>query len=443
MSLSMNDDFSSGEEPSLHTAETALSDMRKLRKVIRSCYPKALPALEAALAVIATGFLEGIDRCVALILVGVSGVGKTLPLNLILPQNSDAQLSGRFYRSDGFTARSFVSHKADEKPENLAKIDLLPRIKDKNLVTLELAPLFRGKRDDLIATFAVLTRVLDGDGYQTDSGAQGRRGYEGKHVFRWLGATTPLDAAAVEVMGHLGPRLLFFETIRAESGDEEFAKAVFGTSPEGAFATAKEAAQCFLHKCFERCSTPIDIGQIEFPSDLQKPLLDSARMLVRLRAPIRREEGIEKGVYIEEVQTELPDRAAQALRYLAEGRAVLWGRSRVNANDLRFVRHVALSSGVPGRQRIMKALIKVGGETSLDRLEHATDRTRPYVDKYVGQLQSVGLTKVREGGGRGNPTVVSIDDGFKSVLLNRRQPRERLNLINLKRDRSEREREAA
>src|SRR5208283_5375227 len=112
------------------------------------------------------------------------------------------------------------------------------------LVTPELAPLFRGKRDDLTERFAVLTRVLYGDGYQTDSGAQGRRGYaDGKYVFRWLGAPTPLDSAAVEVMGQLGPRLLFYEVTRSESDDEQFTEVIFGARREQADQRAKAATQ--------------------------------------------------------------------------------------------------------------------------------------------------------------------------------------------------------
>jgi len=87
------------------------------------------------------------------------------------------------YRSDKFTPASFVSQAANQPTKALAKVDLLPRIKDKILLTPELATIFRGKPDELTQTFSTITRVLDGQGLQTDSGTHGRQGYTGQHGF--------------------------------------------------------------------------------------------------------------------------------------------------------------------------------------------------------------------------------------------------------------------
>lgn len=399
-----------------------VGQIRRLKRQVERCYPGAWEPLQAALAVVAAGSLADNDKCIALILMGLSGVGKTLPLSCIMPdETDDKETYEQFYRSDKFTAASFVSHRADRSKKQLGEIDLLPRIKDKTLVTPELAPLFRGKRDELTERFAVLTRVLDGDGYQTDSGAQGRRGYaDGKYVFRWLGATTPLENAAVEVMGHLGPRLLFYEVTRDESDDKKFAEAIFGVGGEQASRTTKAATRAYALAFRRRFEKRVQSREIEFPQDLQKPLLDCARLLVRLRAPIMMEEGEKKP------QTELPERAAHALRCLAIGRALTWDRKRVSGNDIRFVRHIALSSGVPGRQQVMRALIGAGGNVTVEDLIIATRRSRPFVEKYAKELVTVGLVRIHKGGGRGNETLVCIEDRYRSLLLHRRQPREKL-----------------
>jgi hypothetical protein len=108
------------------------------------------------------------------------------------------------YVTDNFTPASFVSQAANVKTEKLPKVDLLPRIRHKLLVTPELAPIFHGKEADLTRTFAILTRVLDGDGLRTDSGTYGSRGYRGDYLFAWLGCTTPFDAIVWRVMAHCG-----------------------------------------------------------------------------------------------------------------------------------------------------------------------------------------------------------------------------------------------
>src|SRR5208283_2313397 len=128
-------------------SDQLVSQTRKLKHAVQRFYPDAWKVVEAALAVVATGLLADNDKCIALILVGLSGVGKTLPLSCIMPGKTD-KLYERFYRSDKFTAASFVSHRADQNKEQLGEIDLLPRIKDKTLVTPELTPLFRGKLDE-------------------------------------------------------------------------------------------------------------------------------------------------------------------------------------------------------------------------------------------------------------------------------------------------------
>ena len=51
-------------------------------------------------------------------------------------------------------------------------MDLLPKIKDKTLITKELGPVFQGKVQDVQERFAVLTSVLDGQGFVSNSGAR-------------------------------------------------------------------------------------------------------------------------------------------------------------------------------------------------------------------------------------------------------------------------------
>jgi hypothetical protein len=127
--------------------------MANVEGVVGSHFPEALDPLKACLAVAAVGCLADNGQPTTLILVGRSGAGKTLALSLVLPESSGAAHAQHFYRSDKFTPASFVSHRADRDEKKLKQIDLLPRIKNKTLVTKELAPLFGGKREELMERF--------------------------------------------------------------------------------------------------------------------------------------------------------------------------------------------------------------------------------------------------------------------------------------------------
>lgn len=72
------------------------------------------------------------------------------------------------------------------------EVDLLPRIRHKVFLFPELAPLFGLRNEDLLGSFSILTRVLDGQGLSTDSGVHGRRGHTGDYIFAWIGCTTPI-----------------------------------------------------------------------------------------------------------------------------------------------------------------------------------------------------------------------------------------------------------
>jgi hypothetical protein len=195
-----------------------MDDLQALRlefeQKVREHFPECLLPLKAALAVVAINSFQHNQQPVTLIFSGPSSSGKTLVLSLINPSCSDEELSKCLYRCDSFTAKSFVSHCANKTKAELDEMDLLPRIENKTLITKELAPIFGQKEDELRQTFSMLTSILDGRGYISNSGSQGQRGYNRPINFTWLGATTPPTNRAFRVMAQLGTRLMFFDTFR-------------------------------------------------------------------------------------------------------------------------------------------------------------------------------------------------------------------------------------
>ena len=79
-----------------------------------------------------------IDKCTlpfAGIVLGNPSSSKTLGMEMLRSRPN-------MLYSDNFTPKSFVSHSANIKKVELSKIDLLPKIKNKAILTPELSPTF-------------------------------------------------------------------------------------------------------------------------------------------------------------------------------------------------------------------------------------------------------------------------------------------------------------
>ena len=113
-----------------------------------------------------------------------------------------------FY-TDNFSAKAFVSHSTAVKKEALQDIDLLPKIKNRLFLTPELSPTFSKNDDDLVEVLGIMTRILDGHGYESDTGAHGHRGYNEPMMFVWIGAAVDIPFKVHKLLGTLGPKLYF------------------------------------------------------------------------------------------------------------------------------------------------------------------------------------------------------------------------------------------
>lgn len=106
--------------------------------------------------------------------------------------------------------------------EKLREIDLLPRLKNKLFLVSELAPIFSARDDELLQVMGILTRVVDGQGYQNHTGAQGHRGYDENIMFSWIGASVDIPPKVHRILGTLGPKLYFFRLPREEENEDYY-----------------------------------------------------------------------------------------------------------------------------------------------------------------------------------------------------------------------------
>jgi hypothetical protein len=378
------------------TAAAVARAMVRVQAVVGRHFPEALDAVRAALAVVAVGCLRGNTYPTTLIFVGKSGAGKTLALGFLLPTPGDTALESLIERSDEFTPAAFVSHASDRTKKELSKIDLLPRIRNKTLVTKELAPMFRGKQDDLVPRFNKLTGILDGMGYVSDSGTQGRRGTAEPINFQWLGATTPLSSAVLAVMETLGPRIVFYGTERAEKDEDELVQLVM--MDDDTHAAALEECRVVvrnlvvtLHHAHPRATVPGDA--ITLGPDEARTLARWAKALVALRSTIANITNPEDVAPAAEA-SEHPERLLRLLRRIAVGHALINGRTAVNADDLAQIAHIALSSGDAARGNTLRVLLRLGGSATTPQIQRALGVSAPTAREYMGKLDRCGIAKV-------------------------------------------------
>jgi hypothetical protein len=383
--------------------------MARVETLVAQHFPEVLDPLKGALAVVAVGSLGDNTQPTSLIFVGRSGAGKTMVLDFLMPQGAKDPLNDQLYRSDNFTAASFVSHRADLRDKRLQEIDLLPRIREKTMLTKELAPLFAGKEHELTERFARLTSVLDGDGYIADSGAQGRRGYDEKHNFQWLGATTPLSPEAIEVMARLGPRLLFYDADRPRKCIDALIALARGGSDGPHKKVCRDVVRALL-VVFLGAYPAGSVGRdmVTFDGDRPRWLALWADVLVRLRVPMPPAD-----VNVDRL-IEHPERVLGMLRNIAIGSALVHGRDAVEDYDLAQIAHVALSSGVATRGLVFRAVLGAGGVATTPEVEALADISAPTARHHMSALEKVGLADFTDGRGS-TPGRVTLRDPYKEL----------------------------
>ena len=381
------------------------------REIIQGGFPHLWPAVEAGLATCATLLLKDNANPVALIYVGPASAGKTTIANMF----EGATVKGEVlcYRSDNFTAASFVSHSAKATKKDLKDIDLLPRIKHKVLLTPELATIFRGKQDDLAVRFSLITRVLDGQGLTTDSGTHGKRGYTGDFLFAWIGCTTPFGSSVWKAMAQLGSRLFFLVMDAvAEPTVDDLVQSINQSVPYQENVKACGAAvRSFLDSLFTRRG---GVRGVEWKGENNTPeviegIARCASLLAVMRTPDDSGEG-------KPPQHESSHRANSVLYNLARGRALVHGRTDLSTDDLPSIAQVTLSSIPAERRAVLVGMAgNEGNPLSVRQVEEATGRSRHTCETIMAELDWLGIMK-SEREGKGRPSLLTIRPDWNWVV---------------------------
>lgn len=379
-----------------------------MRSVVARHYPALADSVDACLSVFGAMALKGRTKPLSLIFEATSGYGKTAVLQMVFPAKGTA-LERYVYRSDKFTPKAFVTHAANVKTEDLAAMDLLPKLEDKVLVTKELAPIFRGREQEMQDNFSILISVLDGKGFTSDTGMRGRRGYERPILFNWLGATTPLPPSTHRLMSQLGTRLLFYEVPAIEPTEGELLAYAQRNAADLAERECLIGVKKFLIQFFsDHTVGSVLPDSITCLSKFMRVIVRWAQFLVAGRAEIKFEKTGTAWTPIAALKPEGPWKVVEYFKQLALGHALIQGRGYIDRSDLRLVGHVAISS-IPGHVRPLVRTLRTAEQVDSITAAALCRVTPPTARNYQQQLALLGIADLKKGSPTTNkPDVITL-----------------------------------
>jgi hypothetical protein len=369
-----------------------------MKEITERHFPYAWEGIDFTLSVLRILNIDGCTLPFAGIILARSGGNKTLSSGMLVPWPY-------VYYTRKFTAKAFVSHNTAIAPEDLKKIDMLPKIRFKMLLTPELSPIFSANEDELLENIGIITSILDGKGYTSDSGAHGQRGYFGNYMFVWVGATVDIPYRVHKLLSSLGPKLYCFRLPYVDPLDAEVEESM----NEEFEAKRREVQEAIIDYLiwFETCPLLTEdpetrLPKIKWDSSRDEPaarkhLVKLVRSLGKLRCHVeiwsQRQPGAheysEYGYAIP--NPEDPTRAATSLYNLTRGRALTRGRNYITTEDLHLAIKVTLSTASQERIAVFDVLLAKKGEATLTTIAKALSISKSTALKTMTELAAVGI----------------------------------------------------
>jgi hypothetical protein len=385
------------------TSEEWISTLRaryqNLYEVVQKEMPEIWLGLEFELSVHKILNLEGCSLPFIAIVLGRPSSYKTVIIELLKKWHN------AFY-TDNFTARSFVTHTTSlDSEEDLRRIDMLPKMKNNIFLTPELSPTFTTKEEDLTQTLGIITRIADGQGYVSDSGAHGHRGYDEPIMFTWVGAAVDIPWKVYKILNNLGHRLYFYRLhFRDESVDELTDYAIENEDFNTKRARIQESLFDYL-KWFEinpdLIDDPNDTTNKKVRWDYSKDDKEALKIIagmgdllsyLRCIARVYNTENTQGSDYSYTISPrEVPRRAIRALSNLARARATLEGRNYITMDDLGVIIKTATDSAMVERVSIFNLLLAYNGVLKTDQILASLRISRPTALRTMAEFHTTGL----------------------------------------------------
>lgn len=356
-------------------------------------FPDLLFAGEIGLSIMSQILIDDVTNPFALVLVDVPAAGKTISINFF------SEIEGLTYATDKFTPASFVSNAANVKKEKLKDVDLLPRLQYKMFLVRDLATLFSKREDDLNECLGILTRILDGEGLNTDSGIHGQRQYVGEYLFMMLAASTPLQPKVWKMMGNLGSRLFFLNLQSKDKSEEELADQLGSTAYKTKELACKAVTKELLQALWSKYPDGLKWDNSLDDRNLKLIIARCAQLLARLRGVIniwkdRGEDGTE--LSFTRPVIEKPDRINQLFYNLSRGHALVNARVQLTPDDLRPVIELAIDSAPTVRTLLLRSLLENNGALCTTEVEVVLSCSKPTALKEMETLRQLGVCILKQ-----------------------------------------------
>jgi len=332
-------------------ATRTLTDFEQLESIIERYFPDKFDYLKIVLAAgYSTLFINGITQPISLFLLGDPSTKKSSLLEIT--RNLDKVLW-----SDIFSPASFISGARD-----IEGGDLLPRLRNKCLVTPELGVLFKDR--NLPQTLGLLTRLLDGFGYVRHTGF-GEVGIHENVRFNWCAAIVKIQPKHWDLFGHLGHRLLFLhmengnESVEAEE-DRLVRMITEDRDYNEKLAICRNAVIAFFQNIQARYPNGVTWNTAMDNPRAKQIIVRAALMLKSLRGTIDPKDAT--NTIFEE-----PTRLTQSLYNICRGYALMHYRTHIIVNDVESVLTIMLDSAPPERKKLLLTLLKQNGEIDADQ----------------------------------------------------------------------------
>lgn len=397
--VDQNENFDS-ERPKIEYDKWQAVLFEKYTEIRRTChknFPGIWHSLEFELSVLRIINLKGCSLPFAAIILGMPSSLKTLGIELLRDCKN-------VYYTNNFSAKAFVSHTTSVPKDQLPEIDLLPRIKNKCMLASELSSVFSKKDEDLMETLGILTVILDGNGYQSDSGVHGRRGYCGEYMFTMIGAAVDVSYKVYKHLTNLGPKLYFLRMPKSYKTDDQYSRMLQSDDFIERKNELKEKINDYMN-WFDNFN-PFEIDEksklVKIPVDMKREDAENIiQIIVRLGKLLARLRGNVTTFYTEKTQgsnygystpiREDPERAMTQLRNLAKAHAVSQGRTYLTIDDIPILIKVVLSTASRERTMIFDLILAGDGKMTTNQIVKSLNISSSTALRTMAELKALEL----------------------------------------------------